>query len=681
MTRPSAAPRAPQPGGRITRLRLIAVVSFLASSLLSVILGSGERSGFVSMGQPGAWDFSESMLGYCYLHGAQPFMKENIPHVTQVGLFHGARKAQDLCEFPQEFRYLRGLYSFLGSLLTPPLDVITALLVVNWLCWAGCTWTAWRLTRDAFHSEHAAALAAVLTAGGIAMTAHIHDYSPHLLAFATYYVGVWVLYRSRVWRRRRPWRTHLRLGMCLLVASLAYNTGIMLTAAYVLTALRRNRLAPVFAAAAMGLTARPLWQFVLNMPAEDLDAKYLYLAWENWKALPNQDWYWLIRTPLRWLAECVLFFDSPLVVFLGLLACLVSPMSLSKRWFGAAVIGMPLLATFLIVPAASARGYIVASGAVWVYACLGFQASRGWASSRRAVRGATTGVMITLLAIHFLWSGAHLVRYWGPVKTYFLGLDEGRMYFLPFEVMSLTGQEPTPVLFGGDASLAEAGVYIGPQEHRLHEDEVSFWTGVRYGGFFVICLGLLLLAAGRTWRQRTVFLATWFGVYLVAAILADRAFRSLPAFFPVTRAIVLQPGDRIRLEVDLSPRFLEALRRTRKDGDQVVLYILHRRQEGLDIGFFAGATSLSVAPRHFDEFLLEADPGALDVIMQSRQLSMVVFNRGEQPHELGGWQRVGLAGRKFSLDSAESTAADPTVLPLCEVRLYSASGRLKLAGF
>ena len=118
---------------KAARLRAAAVLIFIAVSLANVVLGGGERSGWISLSQPfGADHRAFSLLGYCFLHGGEPFMKENIPHVSQVGLFNGALDDVKQSEYREDFRFIRGLHSFLGSLLTPPLDVISALLVVNW---------------------------------------------------------------------------------------------------------------------------------------------------------------------------------------------------------------------------------------------------------------------------------------------------------------------------------------------------------------------------------------------------------------------------------------------------------------------------------------------------------------------------------------------------------------------
>jgi hypothetical protein len=151
----------------------------------------------------------------------------------------------------------------------------------------------------------------------------------------------------------------------------------------------------------------------------------------------------------------------------------------------------------------------------------------------------------------------------------------------------------------------------------------------------------------------------------------------------VSRAIVLEPGDGLRLAVELSPTFTQKLRDMTQEGDQVVFYTLHRRQEGLEIVFVAGETTLPVTPRGlFDEYLLEEKGSIVQrALGEALPFSMEVTNRSNQSRELGGWQRARLPRRTMTLSLAQGEAAQPPVLPICEIRLYSASGRLKLAGF
>jgi hypothetical protein len=228
-------------GSHLLALRLTACLVFLVVSLFWVVVGRDERSGWILMTSPtGADHDGNSLLCYSFLHGDEPFMKEDIPHVGQIGAFCGCLDAFRRSEYRQDFRLFRGLYSLLASLVAPFIGVIPSMLLVNWLSWALCAWVTWRLTRAISGDELAGLLSVVLVSGGMGMTTHIGDYSPHLLSFATYYLGVWLIYDSRVYAEQRPWRTHFWLGLYFAIACLAYNTGVMLVGIYLLSAVRRN---------------------------------------------------------------------------------------------------------------------------------------------------------------------------------------------------------------------------------------------------------------------------------------------------------------------------------------------------------------------------------------------------------------------------------------------------------
>src|SRR5688500_8382222 len=136
---PAASLPASDASPRTWRLRGAACAVFLLVSLTWVAFGRDERSGWNLMTSPMGGDHDgNSLLCYCFLHGDKPFMKENIPHVAQVGAFCGSIDAFHGAGYRQDFRLLRGLYSFLASLPAPLIGVIPAMLLVNWLSWALC---------------------------------------------------------------------------------------------------------------------------------------------------------------------------------------------------------------------------------------------------------------------------------------------------------------------------------------------------------------------------------------------------------------------------------------------------------------------------------------------------------------------------------------------------------------
>jgi hypothetical protein len=669
------------------------VLFFLAVSLTHVILGRGERSAWVSMTQPGdRFHQTNSLLGYCFLHGDEPFMKENLPHVMQVGLFSGSRDVLALNEFREDFRFLRPLYSYLAALMTPPLAVLAAMLVLNWRSWAVCVWTAWRITRTAFHSETAAAVAGALATGGIGMTAHVADYSPHLLAFATYYFGAWLLYDSGVWRPRTncgsaatdgdAWRTHLRIGLYLAVANLAYSSGVMLAGVYVVTAFHPRRLFPIFAAVAIALGPRLALRAALGSRVDDVEAEYLSRGLAAWQDLLHGGRDHAMQ-PLHWLSEYLLFFDSPLVVLLGLACLFLAPMSRSKRWPFLCLVGVPLAVSLPFAPVATARGYLVYPATIAVYACLGRQIARCGRRRRGVLRAAAMVIVGIVLITHLLWSGAHLARNLGPVKTYFLGWDDGWRFFRAKRTLSLTGAEPTPVLFGGRASLSEAGAFAASRAHRLHPDQVSFGFTLLTGAPFFAVVGAWAMVAVPAGRPRIAAAVAWAAIFGLHVAASHVWFRELPAFFPVDRALILVPGERLTLQVAVSPEFARALRDRVDQGDHLLVRGPTVNAEGLDLLLLANDEPLDLAPTSNGLLAVKAPLQLAQRLAaaDTRRLTLEVVNRRQTVAELAGWQRAGLPLRDCTVQAHDGAERQPQVLPVLELRAFDTRERLILAGF
>ena len=235
---------------------------FLAVSMPIAWYGRDQRSAWTLASFPGDPDNSHvPVLGYSILLGDRLFMDEN-QHVAHQVAFFGGFNGSAQC---QSFYTIRAFYGVLTTFLAPLLGVFGAALAVNWLAWALCAWVAWRLAILLIDDPLAGLLAVVFVSGGTGMIVHIGDYSAHLLAHASYYLGVYLLYISGVAFARQPLRTHLFLGSYLAVACLVYNTGLMLTAIYLLVGWRHNSRLHLAGAIVVALSARPLWQITLPL--------------------------------------------------------------------------------------------------------------------------------------------------------------------------------------------------------------------------------------------------------------------------------------------------------------------------------------------------------------------------------------------------------------------------------
>lgn len=666
-----------------------AALLFIVASAAITAASRGERSGWTLMTSPAGYDHrTNTLLGYCWLYAGGPFMKENIPCVSQVGLFAGSREALSGAEYRDDFRLIRGFYGFAASLLEPFFGIVGAMLAVNWLSWAVCAAVAYDLTGRLSGSNAAAMLATALVAAGIGPVIHIGDYSPHLLAFATYYAGVWLLVWTRVAEERRPFRVHLALGLYLAVCCLTYNTGVMLLAVYGVAAALKNRWRHLATAAVIALSSRPLWQAVLGPGVTDVEAEYLSRSLEKWREVLGGGPALAVKTAAHFTSEIVLFFDSPGVVLAGLACCAIVPMSAARRRLGLAAVGFPLLAAFVFAPSATARGYLVYAASVWVYCCLATALAGGFRSGRKGVRGAAVAAAAgLLLGSHLLWATAHLWGHLGPAKTYFLGWDDGLAYFTaPTEVVSLTGREPSPVLFGGEASLTQAGAVTSPGDRQLND--VSFDFALLSRAFFAAYLVVLALVAAGTWRRRAAAASAVLGCLALTAGLSTRTLRSIPAFFPVDQAVTVPAGGSLRYEVALSSEAAGRLRTMSEQGDTLGFFFRLYAPAAVEVSVSADGEELLVVrdpDPDYNSFYRFEDPDrerGVEVLSRAKRLTFIVHNPTGEPVMLAGWQRRDSLGRTAAVTAPSGTAFEtPQALPAFELRLADSRGHLKFAAF
>jgi hypothetical protein len=641
------------------------------------------------------------VVGYNYLHGPEPVMLENdLAAAKPVAFFGGVRGA----EGAQNLYLLRAYYGLFATLLAPLCGVSGALVVVNWLAWALCAWVAWRLSMRLFDDPLAALLAVTFVAGGMGMTVHIGDYSAHLLSFASYSLGVYLLYSSGVLFARQPLRTHLMLGAYLAVANLVYSNGLMLTAVYLLTAMRHNARRHLAAAVLLAVTARPLWKATLGLlgaRVPDTEAELFMGALGRWGGLIHEPWSRIVGRVTLLLTEFT-FFDSPVVVALGLFACCYLPRRPAQRWFGAAVLGVPLLMLLAWLESNWSRGYLIyGDWCVWVYCWLGGLLANGLRAGRGLRLAAVLGLCLSV-GSHFAWSTAHFWHALGPVKAYMEGWQVGGPYFRHprTEVVSMTGLEPTPALSGGGASLVEAGAWNAESEARLDPGAVAFGAACGRRLLPFAYLGLWVAALVPSGRRRLLACGAVLAAVPLSAYLSTATLRGLPVFFNYHSSLVLPPGAGLNLRAALSPSFRDKLRSAAGPNDRLVLYVPQWMQardpvrfarvpvDFADVSVMAGSTPVPVDPnaqgypREPTAYPIGHTPSAVEALAGADCLTIKLVNASEEPIPLGGWQRQGLPGRELELmPAAEAPAGQAPVLPAIELRLVRPDGSIKLIGF
>jgi hypothetical protein len=601
----------------------------------------------------------------------------------------------------------RPLTAFFATLLAPALGTIGAALVVNWSAWALCAWATWRLSKKLFDDDLAALLAVTFVSGAIAMAYHIGDYSAHLPAFATYYLGVYLLYGSGIPLGRKPWRTHLLVGAFLALACLVYSWyGLLLLAVYTLSALRHNRWYHVAGAVALALTSLPLWGAILRwlgVEVTGLELRHAMRSLPLWGEVFRRPWD--AAGALAGRLRVVGIFDSPVVIVLGMLSCLSLPGKGALRWFGLLVLAVPFLATFVVLSNPDMRGYLVYGGSIWIYCWLGRLLATGL-RGRPPVRVATGLALLVAVGTHFAWSTAHFWGWLGPVKSFVEGWDYGRPYFMHPRptVLSMTGLERTPTLFGGDAPLDAAGAYVADPQVVIEPGSVSWPRALAAQALFFGYLALFGVAAVHSLRRRLLVAAVMACLAVASSGLSWLTFRAKPNYINTWRPITLPRGAKLSYRAELSQAFLDILKKEMGPQDQLHFFVGlpsvgDTGRPSVEISVAAGPVSIPVrnegwkpgwnkyanpAYRDWDAACWALDPqSAVTALNEAGHVTVEVTNHLRRAVGLSAWQRRGLPGRQLIITPAGggADAGAPELLPAVEIRLVRPDGSIKVAGF
>jgi hypothetical protein len=690
----------------------LALFVFLAMSLLITYIGRNERSGWNKIQTPIDRRASlVSLIGWSNLQAdAIPLMAEDRPSMHQVIMFSGGQSNMD-------FRFLRAMMGFVAALFAPFLGIVKGLLLANYISWCAAAWAAWRFTKKVFQDELAALIAVLLVAGGMGFVVHIGDYGAHLMGFTFYYLGILLIYESRVWSERRPLRIHLIVGLFLALASLAYGTSLALTVGYIVVAAwpGRNRWHHLALAAVIAFSARPMWNgylSFLNSTINGIDLGYSFQALENayWFQQPWSAWlailqqHNLLKTLAYNLVQFLLFVDSPLVLAIGLLSFFALPKRPALWWFYVVFFCLPFAAAIWTYSKPIAGlGYLVYGTSLLVYAAFAGAMSR-LLSSLNVYRPVGVGLLVIIVVTHFGWSTAHFWNYLGPVKTYFNDFDYSKSLLTspPAEVLSLTGAEPTPVYFGGNASLQQAGVYIDTS--RVLVKPSLGYALLSRALFFLYLAPLVFLAIPKCDMDQTTihpgrfprlqsslislgkrvsspmfvgFVTTWILFVMFAMMLQTR-----PAFTNQWDALRIPAGEKVRYTITLSDPFLDALERQWRANPEAELWFFSQPNHGsCQIEVLIGNQKYLTATlpnRWRGGNRARSSPSEVIAALRThRQVTLVVTALEETT--LAGWQRNGLSGRNL----VTTFPGPQPILLAFEIRLRSPGGTgiLIFAGF
>jgi hypothetical protein len=268
--------------------------------------------------------------------------------------------------------------------------------------------------------------------------------------------------------------------------------------------------------------------------------------------------------------------------------------------------------------------------------------------------------LVLLCVAQLVWSTSHHALSVAPAKSFLMGTIKAAPLFGGSPTISnLSGAEPLPEAFGGDASFAEAGMVDTPAAEPLSprllpQALLSRWWFV--SGF------LILLWVGLDERRRrrwaTAALVVWF-VFgsLVSFVRIDQQ----PLAFD-QRGPKLDPGSKIGYTIDVNPELTDAFAAGGLDsvGGRLELYV--GTSGPLAVRWFADGDEIALEPlsRRRWRVATETDPARM---LSARRWRFEIQNAGDAALLLRGWQRYGLVGRRLDL------ADEAAVLPALEVRL------------
>lgn len=660
-------------GGLPTRVRpavrWLTLAWLVTVATLLLVRGGGERGGFRLLTDPcDRLPAGNSLLGFSVLLGERPVNAEALPAIEQVEWFSGSVRSDN------NFRFLRAGYAFMGAQLAPLFGAERALVVVNVLAWLCCLFATWRLSRCWFDDDLTGCLAVIFAAVGIGFAIHLHATTPHLWSFALYYLGVLVLARAGIIKRRQPWRVQLGLGLLMGFIGLSYNVSVMLLFVYLLSGWRTQRTTHLLMAAGLSLLPRIVWSLLLpalGINVLDVEREYLVRTLEAWIGGWHAGPAAFLQMILHYTLESFLSMESPLILLLGAVGWLTLLRG-RRRWFAGLVIAAPVLACTFFAPSAEVRGYVVYGGSIMLFVMAGRLLSLGLRASTMT-RRATLLLLFVALGTHAGWGTAHLWGWLGPAKTYFLGWDDGLPVLRhgPTRAISVTGHEPDPAAFGGNSNLVSAGLAVEPASRPVGRKSRLLSILTRLSFLTIIAALCCAVISGR--RRRRIAVAL---VLLVGLGIGELSFQTLSqvaAPWRITESVPVDARGALTYRLQPAAATRDALRAGFSSDSQLELFL--QATGPVRISWDADGVSIpvtAVGPSHY----AVSSPVAVETAMSATTWTITIENPGPTPVAITGWQRNPLPGRTLV------DGADAPRLPAVEFRLRQLSdGFLALAAF
>ena len=668
----------------------LAFIIFFSISFPIMVIGRGEKSAYSILGNTFPSRNPFGLFGYNYILEDWPIMAENIYWIDQILMYSGSS-----AHLSYYFTAVRAFYGFLGSLFSPFLGVIGSMWLLNYIGWAVCVYTAWRITLSLSENRLAALFASIFVACGLGFVIHSNDYSPHLVPFMMYYVGLALIYQSNVWRSPQPLNTHLFLGVYLAIACLCYNNGMFLVIGYVLVSFRHNRWLKIVYACMIAVSAQYIWILFLNFIKMRSTGVWVWINISEYEQelLKKSLLIWYDKSTstseiLKLLFDGLLqfsFFELPVIIILGIASWYVIKWSKEQRFFFLVFFSIPIAASMLYLNTSTTRGYLIYGISLLIYAPLAVWFAKIWSGYFSMWRWILRAAILSLLVLQFVWSTAFFWGYLFPITVFFgFGYTSWiPTYFAMFKMSSaynLTGNESVPAFFGGFDNLFNAGIVVSPDPLNIKYD---FFFSLLVRSILVIYIVFLFVLK---FRGKTYFkfglIALLLSGWIVPAILPQIIPPKAPQVYSTFYSIWLKKNQNARYTVNLSAQFIENI--SKYDNSNIEMYFMFN---GLHPPYTTtiSANNVVLGQSNDGSPLIKANKPIKEIVDILTVSPTIVVNMSPNSNTksdgtgIYGWQKNGLVGREFTIDGAKWQGSS---IPAFEIRLLDKyTGKLLVTGF
>ena len=491
---------------------------------------------------------TNAVIGYSWLLNGDVTHKENMSPLYNSLIFYGFPSTPD-------GYYLRSVYPYLVSISSWVLELKASALFVNYLAYATIV-----VVTGLFAFELTLRRAVACAAGGSAavttgVIVHLNDLSAHMVGNAVFALVTLAVFRSNVWRERRPTIVHLRIGLLLFIGHLAYPNGLVLTAAYGATAIGRSRWWDVALGMGCGIIAGPIWLHVLDVAYsnffglhnralfQDDFGRVLQESLSGWIGVFHSGPVPFLGAVARPLIDSLFVGFPPLVLAGAVAIFLVHRHDLRRLWFFVVFFSVTYIGPVLFSMSVLARGYIAFASMPLLVASLATallervpielhsfrhpresggpedrtpaldSRFRGNDDSRRSKPALVVPRAIPWAKVRFslfvvlaigqgCWSISYMFGYFFPIESYFVGWYASPAPNVSAKVMNLTGNQPLWRFFGGPADFVSAGGLPLGRFTTLNSSQRSFPFALLLNGIMLLPVVGLLATYRWTWLQR-----------------------------------------------------------------------------------------------------------------------------------------------------------------------------------